>query len=54
MTKEEFFQRKVRDLDAYHPGWREKTYPNGQRMFSDDGTMLDESGNRSIFDDLDE
>lgn len=31
-----------------------KVYSNGQRMFTDGGTMLDEHGNRSIFDDLDE
>lgn len=30
------------------------TYPNGARMFADDCTMLDEKGNRSIFDDIDD
>jgi len=30
------------------------TYPNGKPMFAPDGTMLDENGNRSIFDDVDE
>ena len=29
-------------------------YENGAPMFSEDGTMLDENGNRSIFDDIDE
>lgn len=29
-------------------------YPNGRPKFSLDGTMLDEKGNRSIFDDIDE
>ncbi len=29
-------------------------HPNGQRMWADDGTLLDEHGNRSIFDDVDE
>lgn len=29
-------------------------WPNGAPMFSDDGTMLDENGNRSVFDDVDE
>jgi hypothetical protein len=29
-------------------------YNNGKPMFSSDGTMLDEHGNRSIFDDVDE
>ena len=28
-------------------------HPNGKPMFSRDGTMLDEKGNRSIFDDVD-
>jgi hypothetical protein len=28
-------------------------HPNGRPMFSWDGTMLDASGNRSIFDDVD-
>jgi hypothetical protein len=29
-------------------------YPNEKPMFAADGTMLDENGNRSIFDDVDE
>lgn len=29
-------------------------YPNGNPKFADDGTLLDEQGNRSIFDDVDE
>jgi hypothetical protein len=29
-------------------------YPNGAPMFAPDGMMLDEQGNRSIFDDVDE
>ena len=29
-------------------------YPNGKPKFAEDGTMLDERGNRSIFDDVDE
>lgn len=29
-------------------------YPNGAPMFAADGMMLDENGNRSIFDDIDE
>lgn len=28
-------------------------YPNGAPMFATDGTMLDDKGNRSIFDDVD-
>lgn len=45
--------RKARN-DRYSPGWREKTHPNGAPMFSSDGTMLDDKGGRSIFDDLDD
>ena len=29
-------------------------HPNGAPMYSRDGTMLDEHGNRSIFDDVDQ
>lgn len=29
-------------------------YPNGAPKFAPDGTLLDEKGNRSIFDDVDE
>lgn len=29
-------------------------YPNGAPMFAPDGMMLDDKGNRSIFDDVDE
>lgn len=32
---------------------RKAIHPNGQRMFSEDRTMLDDKGNRSIFDDVD-
>ncbi len=40
--------------DQFIPDWRDRKYENGQSMFSADGTMLDEQGNRSIFDDVDE
>lgn len=30
-----------------------RVYPNGAPMFAPDGMMLDEHGNRSIFDDVD-
>jgi hypothetical protein len=29
------------------------THPNGAPMFAPDGTMLDDQGNRSVFDDVD-
>lgn len=50
MTKDE----KIKTLEEFTPGWRELTHPNGAQMFSENGTMLDDCGNRSIFDDLDE
>lgn len=31
-----------------------RRHPNGKPVFAKDGTMLDENGNRSIFDDVDE
>lgn len=34
--------------------WKVNDYPNGRPMFAPNGTMLDENGNRSIFDDVDE
>ncbi|MBB3743859.1 primosomal protein N' [Rhizobium sp. BK591] len=43
--------RPVEDLRTDEE--RAAKYPNGQRMFSEDRTMLDEKGNRSIFDDVD-
>lgn len=29
------------------------THPNGAPLFAPDGTMLDDKGNRSVFDDVD-
>lgn len=29
------------------------THPNGRRKYAPDGTLLDDKGNRSIFDDVD-
>jgi hypothetical protein len=46
--------KKMRDLDKYSPGWRDTKHGNGQPKFAKDGMMLDEKGNRSIFDDVDE
>lgn len=46
---------KLARLDEFTPGWRELVHPNGAPMFNpDSGTMLDDAGNRSIFDDVDE
>lgn len=52
--EERYFAQKIRDNDKYNPGWRNQKHPNGQPAYSPDGTMLDENGNRSIFDDVDE
>jgi len=45
---------KVRNLDRDAPGWRTLKHDNGAPKFSPNGMLLDEVGNRSIFDDLDE
>lgn len=45
---------KVRRLSEAHPNWRIFRYDNGAPMFARDGTMLDDDGSRSIFDDVDE
>lgn len=33
---------------------KDKKHPNGAPMFAPDGMMLDDQGNRSIFDDVDQ
>jgi hypothetical protein len=45
---------KRKRMDQNMPGWRDMRYPNGKPVFSADGTMLDEQGGRSVFDDVDE
>lgn len=52
-TPEEAAERQAMN-DRSDQGWRDRKYPNGQSMYAADGTMLDERGNRSIFDDVDE
>lgn len=44
---------RIRLLDRISPDWREMRYPTGERKYADDGTMLNENGTRSIFDDVD-
>jgi hypothetical protein len=39
-------------MDQENPGWRDMRHANGALMFAPTGTMLDDKGNRSIFDDL--
>lgn len=41
-------------IDVRTDEQRAAKYPNGTHMFSPDGTMLDEQGNRSVFDDVDQ
>ncbi|MBY5750768.1 hypothetical protein [Rhizobium leguminosarum] len=43
--------RPVEDLRTDEE--KQAKYPNGQRKYSEDRTLLDEKGNRSIFDDVD-
>lgn len=54
MTMDEYFADKIRLLDQHIPGWRDLKHPGGQLKFSPEGTLLDENGDRSIFDDVDE
>jgi hypothetical protein len=51
-TKELYL--KLSFMDAVFPTWRTDRLPNGMPMWSLDGTLLDEQGNRSIFDDVDD
>ncbi len=51
--KEELQAKRDR-LDKYSPGWRDMKHENGNPIFSPDGTMLDDRGKRSVFDDVDE
>lgn len=41
-------------LDVRTEEQRHDKHPNGAPLWSPDGTMLDEHGNRSIFDDVDQ
>lgn len=51
---EEYYAEKRRDMDELTPNWREMKHENGKPMFASNGKMLDENGNRSIFDDVDD
>ena len=41
-------------IDVRTDEQRQQKHPNGVHMWAPDGTMLDESGNRSISDDVDQ
>jgi hypothetical protein len=45
---------KQAQLDVAVPDWRTQAYASGARCYDGDGTLLDENGRRSIFDDVDE
>lgn len=45
---------RQKKIDKLPEDWRTQTHPNGRPMWSPDGTLLDDKGNRSIFDDVDE
>lgn len=45
-------KRELMDRDV--PGWRTLRHANGTPQYSPDGTMLDDQGQRSIFDDVDD
>jgi hypothetical protein len=47
------FSHEVARRKADEVNKREKRYPNGAPMFDSSGMMLDDKGNRSIFDDVD-
>lgn len=48
-------EQKKANLDKFTPGWRDLLYENGKPMFNPEtGMMLNEHGERSIFDDIDE
>ncbi|HEV2674105.1 MAG TPA: hypothetical protein VGV37_06145 [Aliidongia sp.] len=53
-NSEQEIAEKAARLDEVHPGWRDQKHSNGSPLWASDGTLLDERGNRSIFDDIDE
>lgn len=44
---------KRRRNDKYNPGWRQQKHANGAPKYHEDGTLLNDQGKRSIFDDVD-
>ena len=42
-----------KQVRALYASQAEIKHPNGKPMYAPDGTMLDDKGNRSIFDDVD-
>lgn len=55
MTEKQCAEVMAGHIDFRDGAWVSlHTNPNGTPMFAASGTMLDEKGNRSIFDDVDE
>jgi hypothetical protein len=50
----EWIHHRLLQLGLEKPAPAIGTYPNGAPMYAADGTMLDDQGNRSIFDDVDQ
>lgn len=54
MDEVEKLAKQARAAARAGPDWQLQRHPNGQRKWADDGTMLNDKGTRSIFDDVDE
>ena len=53
-THSELAKVEILRVDVRTDEQRQQKHPNGVHMWAPDGTMLDESGNRSISDDVDQ
>jgi hypothetical protein len=52
--KYETLSRALQYLTKNVPNWRTARHENGTPLYSLDGTLLNDEGDRSIFDDVDE
>ena len=53
-THSELAKVEILGIDRRTDEQRQQKHPNGVPMWAPDGMMLDENGNRSIFDDVDQ
>ncbi|WP_457154332.1 primosomal protein N' family DNA-binding protein [Mesorhizobium sp. P5_C1] len=53
-TESELAKVAILRIDVRTDEQRAAKHPNGVQKWSPDGTLLDENGNRSIFDDVDQ
>lgn len=53
-VKSGIHRARAQIIKARKKALSEMRHPNGAPMFNDEGMMLDDQGNRSIFDDVDE